>query len=188
VTIRPFDSFDYITQQEQSFKEHGGGLTDLSVLGKTLRMVRNDLGLNFAKCFSIGRSAPVSASVPTDSEMSPNTTEINPNATESPNIAEINPNVPEWEKTTSDKLIIDLKLSWVREVRLKGKSVTSRFIGTGVHFTTEGYFVSRSLFSPGLSLTYITLDDLLDVMVYYNGEFGSKYRDNSVGLEVGFQF
>jgi len=142
LTIRPFDSFDYITQQEQSFKERGGGLTDLSVLGKTLRMVRNELGVNFAKCFSMNQ----------------------------------------------DTLLVDAKLSWVREVRLKGKNVTSRFIGTGVHFTTEGYFPDRSLFSPGLSLTYITLDDLLDVMVYYNGEFGSKYRDNSVGLEVGFQF
>jgi len=142
LTIRPFDSFDYITQQEQSFKERGGGLTNLSVLGKTFRMIRNELGLNFAKCFSVDR----------------------------------------------DTVLVDAKFSWVREVRLNGKSSTSQFVGTGVHFTTVGYFVSRSLFSPGLSVTYVTFDDLVHVMAYYNGEFGSKYSDQSVGLEIGFQF
>ena len=130
MTIRPFDSFDYITQKEHSFKEHGGGLTDLSVLGKTVQMIRNELGLNFAKCFSVEQ----------------------------------------------DTWVVDVKFSWVREVRLKGKSSTSQFIGTAVDFTTIGYFTNRSLFSPGLSVTYVTLNDLLDVMVYYNGEFGSKYK------------
>jgi autotransporter-associated beta strand protein len=169
LTIRPFDSFDYITQQEESFKEHGGGLTNLSVLGKTLRMVRNELGLNFAKCFSIGKS-PI---------------ENKPKRSKKPLQAS---RVSETSGCESDKLIVDAKFSWVREMRLKGKSSTSQFIGTGVHFTTVGYFTDRSLFSPGLSVTYVTFDDLVDVMAYYNGEFGSKYRDQSVGLEVGFDF
>ncbi len=71
MTIRPFDSFDYITQQEQSFKEHGGGMTNLSVQGKTLRMVRNELGINFGKCVSLGRSVLHDENNPADLETKP---------------------------------------------------------------------------------------------------------------------
>jgi uncharacterized protein with beta-barrel porin domain len=176
ITIRPFDSFDYITQQEQSYKEHGGGLTNLSVLGNTLRMVRNELGLNLAKCFSIGKPPVEIQPEPTKKKFKKKNKKAAP---------EVAPPAPVCKL---DKLIIDVKFSWVREMRLKGKSTTSQFVGTGVPFTTVGYFTDRSLFSPGLSVTYITLNDLLDVMAYYNGEFGSKYRDQSVGLEIGFHF
>lgn len=142
--IRPFDAFDYITQQEDSFKEHGAGALDLSVLGKTLRMIRNELGFNFAKCFCFD----------------------------------------------TIQFTLDAKLSWVREVRLKGAAATSQFVGTGVHFTTTGYYPDRSLFSPGLSLTYVALKDRSDLTasLYYNGEFGSGYSDQSLGLQVGFEF
>ena len=178
MTIRPFDSFDYITQQEQSYKEHGGGLTNLSVLGNTLRMVRNELGLNLAKCFSIGKEPTI------EIQPEPPKKKFNKkkNKKAPPEVA------PPAPVCKLDKLIIDVKFSWVREMRLKGKSTTSQFIGTDVPFTTVGYFNDRSLFSPGLSVTYITLNDLLDVMAYYNGEWGSNYRDQSVGLEIGFHF
>ncbi|MBP7074019.1 MAG: autotransporter domain-containing protein [Rhabdochlamydiaceae bacterium] len=142
--LRPFDSFDYITEQEHDFKERGAGILDLSVLGNSLRMYRNELGLNFARCFSFHRS----------------------------------------------QIILDAKLSWVHEERLKGKTATSQFVGTGVHFTTTGYYPDRDLFSPGLSLSFTTYTKELNLTgtLYYNGEFASKYADQSIGLQLGVQF
>lgn len=142
--LRPFDSFDYITQQEQDFKERGAGALDLSVLGNSLRMYRNELGFNFARCFTFHRS----------------------------------------------QIILDAKLSWVHEERLKGKAATSQFIGTGVHFTTTGYYRDRDLFSPGLSLSFTTYTKELNLTgtLYYNGEFDSNFADQSIGLQLGIQF
>lgn len=86
------------------------------------------------------------------------------------------------------KWIVDAKMSWVREIRLKGSKLQSEFIGTGVPFTVTGYFPDRNLWSPGLTITGKMLDDLLAVTAYYNGEYRSKYADNTVGLELGLQF
>ena len=119
--------------------------------------------MNLPKCFSIGKS-PI---------------ENKPKRSKNP---------PKASGCESDKLIIDAKFSWVREMRLKGKSSTSQFIGTGDPFHNSWLFHRPQFIFSRLSVTYVTLDDLIDVMAYYNGEFGSKYRDQSVGLEVGFHF
>jgi autotransporter-associated beta strand protein len=58
VTIRPFDSFDWILQKEKGFTETGAGEYDLSVSKVNASMLRNELGLNFAacQCFDRGRA------------------------------------------------------------------------------------------------------------------------------------
>jgi uncharacterized protein with beta-barrel porin domain len=141
-SLRPFDSFDYITQQEGSYKESGADGFDLNVLGRTVRMYRNELGLNFARCFC----------------------------------------------SNSNKLVVDLKLSWIYEGRIKGKNTTARFSGTTPHFTvTNSDFRNQNLFSPGVTLTY-KLHNTLDATAYYNGEFGRRYWDQSFGLQVGYDF
>jgi outer membrane autotransporter protein len=51
--IRPFDSCDYITQTERGYSEHNAGDWELTVKKKNAIMVRNELGLQFAKCLCL---------------------------------------------------------------------------------------------------------------------------------------
>jgi hypothetical protein len=144
-TVRPFDSFDYITQTENKYNESGAGAFDLAVLEKKFNMYRNELGINFARCFNID---------------------------------------------PDNKITIDAKLSWVYEKRIQGKATTASFLGTTLakspKFTVHSYYTSRSLISPGLTISYI--NDIVDLEVYYDGEFGTKYRNQTVGLQAGYSF
>jgi outer membrane autotransporter protein len=49
-TIRPFDSLDWIIQNEDAYAESGAGVYNLSTQKMHASMVRNELGLNFAAC------------------------------------------------------------------------------------------------------------------------------------------
>jgi uncharacterized protein with beta-barrel porin domain len=49
-TVRPFDSFDYITQTEGDFTETGAGDYNLHVKKSNAILVRNELGVQFAGC------------------------------------------------------------------------------------------------------------------------------------------
>lgn len=141
-TIRPFDSFDYITQTENSFRETGADMLNLSVQKSNAILLRNELGLSFAGCFCLRKG--------------------------------------QWT--------ISPKISWVREVRIKGSHYTAEFVGTDVPFTVTGYFSNRSLVSPGVNVTGSMLNDLLLVGLYYNGEFKGGYSDHSYGAELRFGF
>ena len=83
---------------------------------------------------------------------------------------------------------ISPKLSWVREVRVKGSSYTASFVEEDIPFQVTGYFPDRSLFSPGLIVSGNFFDDLLSVNLYYEGEFGNKYNDHNFGGQVRFGF
>jgi fibronectin-binding autotransporter adhesin len=141
-SLRPFDAVDYIIQEEDSFTESQAGDVSLSVKRSTASMLRNELGMNFAKCFGVdcGR----------------------------------------W--------IVDLKLSWIREIRFDGAKYTSQFINTGVYFTTQGYFPTRNLLGAGALIGGMFFDNKLTVDIYYNGEFGSKFYDQSIGGQFGVNF
>lgn len=80
------------------------------------------------------------------------------------------------------------KISWVRETRIKGSSYKTEFVGTGVPFHVTGYLPSRSLVSPGVTLTSSMLNDFLTATLYYNGEFAGGYSDHSYGGELRFGF
>ena len=56
LTIRPFDSFDYITQIENGYQESNAGQWDLSVNKMNAIMIRNELGLELSKCYCIFKS------------------------------------------------------------------------------------------------------------------------------------
>jgi len=142
-TIRPFDSFDYISQTENSYHEKGSGELNLKVHSQNSIMIRNELGINFAGCFC-GLGA-------------------------------------QWT--------VSPKVSWVREVRVKGKTISARFSDNSCgSYTFEGYFPSRSLVSPGVTVQGNFMDDLFTVGLYYNGEFQGNYSDHSYGgqIRVGF--
>lgn len=53
--LRLFDSVDYILQHENRFQEENGGVFNLNVRFTAPQMVRNELGLNFAKCFKVSK-------------------------------------------------------------------------------------------------------------------------------------
>jgi outer membrane autotransporter protein len=141
-TIRPFDSFDYISQTENSYTEKGADILNLSVKKSNAILLRNELGLNFAHCLCV----------------------------------------------KGIKFMISPKISWVREVRIKGADSTVEFTDTDTSFTVTGFFPNRSLVSPGVSLTATSLRERLTLELYYNGEFNGNYSDHSYGgqIRVGF--
>jgi len=141
-TIRPFDSFDYISQSENSFHEKGNGPVNIEIDDQTSIMIRNELGINFAGCFCIRGM--------------------------------------QWT--------VSPKISWVREVRVKGKTINAEFEDVDQSFEVDGYFPSRSLVSPGITLQGNFKDDLFTVGLYYNGVFQGNYSDHSYGGQIRFGF
>ncbi len=141
-TIRPFDSFDYVAQTERGYQEHNAGAWELTVSRKNEIMLRNELGLQFAKCLCF----------------------------------------------CSSKWIFSPKISWVREVRVKGDTITMHFTDATDTFFSEGYFPDRSLVAPGLAVTGLMLEDSLKFDLYYNGEFKGNYSSNNVGGQVTYSF
>ncbi len=140
--IRPFDSFDYIWLHEAGFTERGADSLNTIVKSKNSRMLRNELGIGFSRCFTIHKS----------------------------------------------KLIPDIKLSWVREVRFQGKHYTVRYEDTDVPFTVYGMKPNRSLFSPAAGITWYDANERLSVAVLYDGEFGKNYTDHNGNLRLGYAF
>lgn len=49
--IRPFNSFDFILENENSFTESGAGIFNLKVKKSYDSMLRNELGLSLSKCY-----------------------------------------------------------------------------------------------------------------------------------------
>ncbi len=61
VAIRPFESMDYIIQHENKFQEDGAGILDLDVQKTNPQIFRNELGVNFARCFNISKRSRILA-------------------------------------------------------------------------------------------------------------------------------
>ncbi len=141
-TVRPFDSFDYMSQIERGYQESNAGQWELTITRKNAMMIRNELGLQFSKCLCF----------------------------------------------CSSKWIFSPKVSWVREVRIKGETFNVNFTQGGSPFVIHGYFPDRSLVAPGLAVTGYMLNDSLLLDLYYGGEFKGGYSSNSYGGQVGYRF
>lgn len=83
-----------------------------------------------------------------------------------------------------NKLLADLKLSYVLETRQHGKHYFSNFIGFPGEFTVRGINYNRSIFSTGITLTSIFPVHSIVSSVKYNGEFGKKYINNSISIQL----
>ncbi|MBM3208355.1 MAG: autotransporter outer membrane beta-barrel domain-containing protein, partial [Chlamydiae bacterium] len=142
IQVRPYNSFNYISQIENGFTEYGAGAYDLRVKKNNSIIVRNELGLQLASCLCFGGSS--------------------------------------WS--------IAPQLSWVREVRIKGKDYKARFNDTQKTFILTGYFPDRNLVSPGFFLSKMFWQNRVSLDLYYKGEFGSKYTNNSFGAELRLGF
>jgi uncharacterized protein with beta-barrel porin domain len=146
VHIRPFDSFDYISQRENGFQETNAGVFNLQIEPSNAIMLRNELGMQLLWCSSF----------------------IGP----------------------FSKMMFSPKISWVREVRIKGDQYRACFTHStqDSFFTVAGYFPSRSLFSPGVLVSGTCLKEFLTFALYYDGEFGQKYSDHTYGGQVVVRF
>ena len=142
ITLRPFDSFDYISQTENGFNETGAGAYNLYVKRFNAIFARNELGLQISTCLC----------------------------------------------SNTSKWTFAPKLSWVREVRIKGDDYSAKFLDTEAFFTVSGYFPDRSLFAPGVMISGSFWDDMLLFNLYYNGEYGNKYSDYNFGGQIRYGF
>ncbi len=62
-SLRFFESADYILQHENRFNEHGAGVLDLQIRSTAPQLFRNELGLNFAKCFRVSKQNTLMADI-----------------------------------------------------------------------------------------------------------------------------
>ncbi len=142
LAFSPFNTFDYIAQNENRFTERHAGVFNLKVKKSHAPMLRNELGLNISRC----------------------------------------------ECSHGIRWIFDAKVSWVREVRLNAGHFTSKFEGTDVPFTVTGYMPDRNLVSPGASITALIYRHDLSCNVYYNGLYGNKFSDSSIGAGLTYYY
>ena len=56
-TLRPFESLEYIIQHEKNFSEEGAGVLNLDIQKTNPQIFRNELGINFARCFNISKKS-----------------------------------------------------------------------------------------------------------------------------------
>jgi uncharacterized protein with beta-barrel porin domain len=84
---------------------------------------------------------------------------------------------------------LDLKFSWVREVRVSGQTSQSAFLlAPKASFFSTGYFPNRNLFSFAAAINVVSCDEFFTGNLYYNGNFGKNYSDNSFGGQFLFAF
>ena len=80
------------------------------------------------------------------------------------------------------------KLSWVREMRLRGENFQEELLNSHESFSVQGYFPNRNLFAPGLNLSMKTMNGRFVWDLSYIGEFGHGYNNNQILSNGGFVF
>ncbi len=101
---------------------------------------------------------------------------------------ELGLNIFRCECSHNVRWLFDAKISWVREMRLHAGHYTASFTGTDVPFTVTGYMPDRNLVSPGASITALLYKKNLSVNAYYNGLYGSKFSENSIGAGLTYNY
>lgn len=87
-----------------------------------------------------------------------------------------------------NKLLIDAKLSWIREERFFGANYEAKFKGTDCTYKVKGMNPDRSLFSPGITGTYLSQDGDFVVSVGYEAEIGGHSLNQNVSGQAVFKF
>jgi fibronectin-binding autotransporter adhesin len=91
-------------------------------------------------------------------------------------------------RVSHGKWIPQVRFSAVRENRFSGRSYRSNFVGQPGSFVVRGLYPTRTLFSPGAGLTGTFFDEELSLSLYYDGEFGDGYSDQTGRAEFSFLF
>jgi uncharacterized protein with beta-barrel porin domain len=92
-------------------------------------------------------------------------------------------------KTDHGKWIPNIKLGVVQEWRFLSRQYKTEIIGAGCTFKVTGLRpTNRTLFAPGVSLTALLLDERLGLSIAYDGEFGRRFVDNNINLQMNYSF
>lgn len=102
--------------------------------------------------------------------------------------AEVGLNFGDCSIYCRNKIMLDLKLSYIKEIRTKGKFLTSNLVNQPNSFDVKMLKPNRNIVSPGASVTTHFCCDRGTFAIRYDGEFSKKYRNNLVNLELGWQF
>lgn len=85
------------------------------------------------------------------------------------------------------KWIPDFKISYIREQRMHGGNYQSHLVDQKGSFTVTGLKPERNVISPGFSITTICSENDM-ISLKYDGEFGEKYSNNFVSLQLIHSF
>ncbi len=77
------------------------------------------------------------------------------------------------------KWVHDIKASWVREERYRGKQLTATFRQFPCSFIVQGFYPSRNFLDVGMGLTFIFKKDKLAASLRYEGQFGENVNIQS---------
>jgi outer membrane autotransporter protein len=82
----------------------------------------------------------------------------------------------------------DIKLSWVREERFKGRKTEASFIDSACSFTVEGLLPSRNLFAPSIGFVFFPMSSNVSFSARYEGEFGRRFWQQGAIADVKIKF
>jgi uncharacterized protein with beta-barrel porin domain len=86
------------------------------------------------------------------------------------------------------KIIPFTKLAYAREIRFGGKYFVSNFVGQQSTFLTKEESPSRNLFVGMLGLRATSDTKPFSCSLFYGGEFGRGYLDNSGNISLDYVF
>ncbi len=81
-----------------------------------------------------------------------------------------------------------LKLAYINQTPGSSKNYHANFVSSTCSFLGKGRNFERNLFSPGLALTYQRACGMVDALIYYDAEIGSRYWAQDVGFVVALRF
>jgi uncharacterized protein with beta-barrel porin domain len=82
----------------------------------------------------------------------------------------------------------EVKLSYVREDRFKGKDTHAQFVDSTAGFEVKGFKPNRNLISPGASFTLLWPERHFSIAMGYNGEFGDNWYNQIASAEFLWRF
>ncbi len=86
------------------------------------------------------------------------------------------------------RTIIGTKLSYIRDKSLSGSTYTARYKDVSETFTITGLRPNRSLIAPGADIALLSKSGKTSLILRYNGEFGSHYTNDALGLTLITRF
>ena len=91
-------------------------------------------------------------------------------------------------KVCGQKILPDLKLTYIREKQIDGKYYTSNLVDQPGSFKVVGINSTRNIISPGASITTYFYNEKCKFAIRYDGEFAKNYSNNLVNIELAAQF
>ena len=91
-------------------------------------------------------------------------------------------------QTCNGLFVPTLTLAYINQTPLSSNNYQASFVNSTCVFTGRGGAYHRNLFAPSLALTYQDCCDRVNISLYYDGQFGSRYWAQAFGLDLIFRF